>query len=76
MLHETPGCTGKYSSEYKSAGIFIWKMPTGVCVVTCNIYYRQLAIGNTKETAPTELDGNVQDMGRRGTQFGKSRPNQ
>jgi hypothetical protein len=48
-------------------------MPTGMHTVTYNIYHRRLAIGNTKENAPMELDGNGQDMGRRGTQFSKSR---
>jgi hypothetical protein len=49
-------------------------MPTGMRAVICNINYRRLAIGITKENTPMELDGNGQDMGGRGTWFGKLRP--
>jgi hypothetical protein len=54
MLRETPGCTGEGSSECKCVGILICKMPTSMRAVTCNINYRRLAIGNTKENTPMD----------------------
>jgi hypothetical protein len=39
-LCEALGCTGEDSSECRSTGILICKMPTSMHAVTCNIYYR------------------------------------